>query len=78
MSVSPDDREYMQRIGRYKADSHQAALDYHRSLPLSERLARSWALFEAMKDQANLDARIDDPTPFYDRARALGMYRTEQ
>jgi hypothetical protein len=63
----------MARIGAWKAESHAAALAHHLALPLAERLARSWALYEAHRE--SLTEREDDPSPFYARARALGLYR---
>jgi len=74
MGVSERDRAHMQRIGAYKAESHAEAQARHLALPLSERLRRSWALSEGHRDTLHPD-RDDDPTPFYDRARALGLYR---
>jgi hypothetical protein len=75
MKASASDREYMRRIGEAKAASHAEAAARHRALPLRERLRRSWELFLAGRSSAALAEREDDPTPFYDRARALGLYR---
>jgi hypothetical protein len=74
MSVSERDREHMRRIGAYKAASHADAQARHRALTLEQRLQRSWALYEANR-QALGRLVHEDPTPFYDRARALGLYR---
>ncbi len=74
MRVTERDRAYMQRIGTYKDASHGEAQARHLALPLSERLRRSWALFEACRQELNQPAAAD-PTPVYDRARALGLYR---
>jgi hypothetical protein len=63
----------MARIGACEAESHAEALARHLELPLAERLARSWALYEAHR--GSLPGRSDDPSPFYARARALGLYR---
>ena len=63
----------MARIGACKAESHAAAQARHLALPLAERLARSWALYQAHR--GSLRERSDDPSPFYARARALGLYR---
>ena len=38
-----------------------------------ERLRRSFAMSDALRTQANLEARVDDPSAFYDRARARGL-----
>jgi hypothetical protein len=74
MAVSERDRAYLQRLGEYKASTHADALTRHRALAMSERLRRSWALYEAHRN-ALPPIRQDDPTSFYDRARALGLYR---
>ena len=74
MPVNERDRAYMRRIGVYKRASHADAQARHLALPLAERLRRSWALYEANRRTLGGGMR-DDPTPFYDRARALGLYR---
>jgi len=65
----------MRRIGTYKAESHAEAKARHLALPLSERLRRSWALYLAGRKAAQPADRDDDPTPLYERARRLGLYR---
>jgi len=75
MAVSTHDRAYMQRLGQYKAASHAEAAAHHQALPLAQRLQRSWALFLTRRGTARLDAREDDPSRFYDLARARGLYR---
>ena len=65
----------MRRIGEFKAASHRDRLAEHLSLSLEERLQRSWRLFEALCDSVAEAREDDDPTAFYDRARALGLYR---
>jgi hypothetical protein len=72
VGVSDRDRAYMERLGRYKAASHMDAQARHLALSLDERLRRSWALYEAHRGA--LPERNDDPSPFYERARALGLY----
>jgi hypothetical protein len=76
-TVSADDRErdHMRRIGAYKAASHDEARARHLALSLSERLASSWQLYLEGRSAAALARRDDDPSPFYERARALGLYR---
>lgn len=74
MTVSDRERDYFRRIGAIKARTHAEALAAHRRLPLHERLERSWQLYLDHRDE-HADYTHDDPTPFYDRARALGMYR---
>jgi hypothetical protein len=75
MTVSAHGREHMRRIGEAKAASHAEAAARHRALPVAERLRRSWALYLAGRSTIREDARDDDPAPFYDRARARGLYR---
>jgi hypothetical protein len=73
MAVSSRDRAYMERIGAYESQAHADAQAQHLALPLDARLARSWTLYE--RHRASLRLRDDDPTPFYARARSLGLYR---
>ena len=63
----------MRRLGEAKAASHAAAHAAHLALSQEERLARSVALMR--RYIASAPPRHDDPTPFYDRARRLGLYR---
>jgi hypothetical protein len=74
VTVSDKDREYMRRIGVYKDLSHRAAQAEHLSLSLDERLRRSWRLYQRHRHLVRRDDPEDDPTPFYDRARKLGLY----
>jgi hypothetical protein len=69
MAVSERDQDYMRRIGEAKAASHADAAATHRGLALAERLRRSWALYLAYRSTVQGD-RDDDPSPFYERARA--------
>ncbi len=75
MSAEERERDHMRRIGAYKAASHDEAAARHLSLSLSERLERSWQLYLEGRSAAALDQRDDDPSPFYEKARALGLYR---
>ena len=64
----------MRRIGEFKATSHADAAAAHRRLPLAERLRRSWDLY--LQHRSTSGAGFgDDPTPFYEKARARGLYR---
>lgn len=76
MAVSQLDREHMRRLGEYKEASHAEAAARHRTLPVLERLERSWALFMAGRAAVNDDRRDDDPARFYDLARRRGLYRS--
>lgn len=64
----------MQRLGAFQDEGHVEALARHLALPLDERLRRSLELSKRLMPHANLGGREDDPTPFYARARALGLY----
>lgn len=74
MTASKTDRAHVARIGAIKDASHSEALRLHRSLPIAERLRRSWALHCAYRETVQARQQ-DDATPFYDRARSLGLYR---
>lgn len=73
VAVSDREREHLRRIGELKARSHADALAEHLALPLAERLARSVALMRRFL--ASTPPREDDPSPFYERAKRLGLYR---
>lgn len=73
MPASKQDRAFLARIAAYKAESHAEAQARHLALPLDERLARSWALYLAGREAGRSRERDDDPSPFYERARALGL-----
>ena len=75
MAVRDEDRAYFQRVGAIKAASHADALARHQALSITERLDRSWNLSQLHRGATRLDDHDDDPSPFYDRARALGLYR---
>lgn len=74
VSTSEHDREYMRRIGVYKALSHCEAQAEHLALPLDERLRRSWRLYVRYRPRLRDPGADDDPTPLYDRARERGLY----
>ncbi len=73
MGVSEHDRAFMARVARYKAESHAEAQARHLTLPLDERLRRSWELYLGGRAAEGTRERDDDPSPFYERARALGL-----
>ena len=75
MAVSVADRDYMRRLGEFEASGDADKAQAHRARPLSERLALSASFCRRFRKAANLQARQDDPSPFYDRARQLGFYR---
>lgn len=75
MRVTDKDRDYFSRIGAIKLASHAEATREHLARTLDERLARSWALYLANCEACRDDERIDDPSPFYELARRLNLYR---
>jgi hypothetical protein len=74
MPVSERDRDFMRRLGAAKAASHTESAARHGALQIAERLRRSWAVYLAGRSRSTPEAH-DDPTPFYERARTLGLYR---
>jgi hypothetical protein len=74
MAVPESDRRFMTRLGAIKAASHKDAGRKHRARTTAERLGLSWELFLAGRATASTTDE-DDPSPFYDRARSLGLYR---
>jgi hypothetical protein len=75
MTVSERDIEYMQRLGRFQEEGRRERMSRHASLSPEERLSRSLEMSQAYLGQARVKFPNDDPTPFYDRARQLGLYR---
>lgn len=76
MPVSSRDREFMQRIGAYKAAAHAETEAEHRAASIAERLRRSWALYVTTRASVRVgDSERDDPSPFYALARARNLYR---
>jgi len=74
MAASADDRRFMERIGRYKEASHSGAAARHLAQPVAGRLQSSWDLFLTYRSAPTVRTRHDDPSPFYERARKLGLY----
>lgn len=72
MPISDRERDYMRRIGEVKASLREQESAEHLALPVSERLERSCAMYLAYR--GSLPSRDDDPSAFYARARALGLY----
>ena len=75
MTVSERDRDYFRRLGEWKAASHAEALREHLAKTPLERIEASIDLWRRFSNHPRSDLRIDDPTPFYDRARQLGFYK---
>lgn len=73
MAVSDHDRDHLRRLGEAKARSHAEVTAAHMARSAAERLAASVALMQ--RHLPTTRPRDDDPTPFYDRARRLGLYR---
>ncbi len=72
-TVSERDREYFRKIGRWKAESHAAALRAHLELPIAERLERSLAWTIAERPTWRWPITADSPAPMWERARKLGL-----
>ena len=76
MAVSQRERSFFAHLGELKASSHAQAVVDHLALPLAQRLMRSWALYESFRQPPEMTQRGDEgPLAFYERARALGLYR---
>ena len=75
MAVTEEERDYLRRIGEYKAESHARAQHDHMALSMEERLKRSMLLYRRFAVRERPDQRDDDPRQFYDRARRLGLYQ---
>ncbi len=73
--MSSKDLDYMRRLGEFEAGGAEERQCAYDKLSISERLANSMELYRRFRSSANLEARVDDPTLFYDRARRLGLYR---
>jgi hypothetical protein len=75
--VSERDREYMKRLGRYKAESHAEALARQLSRSPRERLeyAVSTMLRGSYFPGRPVYRDDDDPAALYERAKQLGYYR---
>jgi hypothetical protein len=71
--VSEQDREYMRRLGEAKAATHAYAKSEHLRLSPIDRLRRSFQMSAALRAQANMAARVDDPSEFYEKARTRGL-----
>lgn len=65
------------QLGAIKASSHAEVEKAHRARPLAERMARSWALFEAFREKSTSTLDDSGPLAFYERARALGLIRRQ-
>lgn len=72
MSVSERDRDYMRRLGEFQAKGALERRAEYQRLDGAERIIASVSFCQGFADQVR--APLDDPTPFYDRARRLGLY----
>jgi hypothetical protein len=64
----------MRRLGAAKAASHAEAAAAHLALGIEERLRRSWMLYVQGRGSTSRTDE-DDPSPFYEAARARNLYR---
>jgi hypothetical protein len=74
MAVTQRDRDYMRRLGEYKARAHAQAQQEHLTLGVDERLERSMLLYRQFAAHGRTGGPDDDPREFYERARRLGLY----
>jgi len=71
--VSARDREYIRRLGELERAAYEELLEYHRSLPLAERLRRSFERTARGKPYPRKEP--EDLAAIYARAKRLGLYR---
>lgn len=74
--VSDHDRDYFRRLGEFKAESHRAAIERHQRLSPNDRLVVSALLTRRLRDHLQWNRREEAPEKFYERARAVGQYRS--
>jgi hypothetical protein len=77
MAVSERDREYMRRLGEYKAEANAMSEARWMALSLKERLEASIRLADEYRGSFDIDAYLenDNPAELYARARRLGLIR---
>jgi hypothetical protein len=78
VKVSERDREYMRRLGEFERENEADALREHLALSLIDRLYRSANLSEQWAGYLHDDRETEAPEEFYERARRLGLYRSER
>ena len=71
--VTDADREYMRRIGEYERQAQREQLEYLWSLPIEERVRRSFERTQAGQPYPRKEPKV--LTALYNRARRLGLYR---
>ena len=74
-NASEWDRAYMRRLGRYKHESHEQARLEHLACAPNDRLASGFMMWAWAAKAPTWSFRVDDPSPFYERAKQLGFYR---
>lgn len=72
-TVSEHDREHFRNIGRWKHEMHEQARLEQLARGGRERILYSLAM-TLSGPYFDRDARDDDPSPLYERARRLGLY----
>ena len=75
MRVSERDRDVFRRIAAAKAASHAEASARHMALSVDDRLRASWRLYLESRSATATPIDDDDPSPFYETAKARGLYR---
>ena len=64
----------MRHLGEFQEAGRQARTRSHRQLSVHSRLLRSLDLAMRFLPHVDVGRRVDDPSPFYQRARDLGLY----
>lgn len=73
VAVSEHDRDFLRRLGGFQEEGHRAAVAAHQARSPAERLR--WSIELMLRHLPSARARLDDPSPFYARARRLGLYQ---
>ena len=75
--VTERDRDYMRRLGEWKAEGNAERLRQHLAQSGRERLEKSLRMSFEYRDDERMRRHMeeDDPSPLYERAKRLGLYR---
>ena len=75
-TITEKDREYMRRLGEFKAETNADRLRQHLARSGRERLAISERMSRRGFGYANIAKRSpDEPWKLHERARELGIYK---
>lgn len=75
--VTERDRDYMRRLGEWIAEGNAERLRQHLARTPKERLEDSLRLSAEYRTPEAIRRHLeeDDPSPLYERAKRLGLYR---